>query len=337
MEYRALGKSGLKVSALCLGTMSFGEQTDEEESCRIMDKAIDEGVNFFDTADVYSRGKSEQIVGRFLARGHKRDKVVLATKVCGDMGPWAPNNSGSSRFHIMNEVDASLQRLKSDHIDLYQLHWMDFSTPIEESMRALNDVVTAGKVRYIGCSKFAPAWLVEALMTADRNGWARFISEQPPYNLLDRRIENELTWTCMKHGVGIIPWGPVAAGILSGKYTKEGGQPEGSRFSQLGSRLTTAAIDAADALKPIAAEKGVTLAELCLAWVLRQRGITSPITGPRSLAQFESSLKALDVNFSDDDYERIDDICPPGSHVSDYYDINVFKPYRAAAGIRTRG
>ena len=200
-------------------------------------------------------------------------------------------------------------------------------------MRTLDDLVRQGKILYTGCSKWAPAWTVEAIMLSDRHGWTKLVSEQPPYNLLDRRIENELIWTCRRHGIGIIPWAPIAAGVLSGKYSKDGPFPEKSRFKGFGSRLTPAAVEVADALKPLAEEKGCTLAELSLAWVMRQPGITAPITGPRTMAHLESSLKALDVEFTNDDRARIDRISPPGGHVADYWDCNVYKRLRAASGI----
>jgi len=332
MEYRKLGRSGVKVSALCLGCMNFGDATSEADGVAIIHRAIDEGINFIDTSNSYSRGASETVVGKALAEGGRRDKVVLATKVTTGMGPGV-NDRGSHRYHITQQVEASLRRLKTDHIDLYQLHYMDFATSLEESLRALDDLVRAGKVIYTGCSKFAPAYLVEAIMTCKQYGWTYFVSEQPPYNLLDRRIENELVYTCQKFGVGIMAYGPIAAGILSGKYVRQGDQPPDSRYEALDRRLNIAALDAVDALKPLAAEKGVTLAELALAWVMRQPGITSPITGPRTMDHLLSSLKALEVRFTEEDYRRIDAICPPGSAVSDYYDMLVYRPYREAAGI----
>ena len=332
MEYRILGRSGVEVSAICLGCMNFGDKTDEPESIRIIEAAMDAGINFIDTANSYARGASEQIVGKALSESGRRDKVVLATKVSSRMGE-GPNQRGGSRYHIVQQVEQSLRRLRTDRIDLYQLHIMDLSLAVGESLRAMDDLVRAGKVLHIGCSKWAPALLVEALYLADRNGWVRLISEQPPYNLLDRRIENELIWTCKRHGVGLIPWAPIASGILSGKYTPEGSLPEGARFDRRGFRLNPEAIARADALKPLADEKGVTLAEFSLAWVLRQPGITSPIIGPASMEHFQSSLKALDVTFNEEDYKRINKIAPPGQAVSNYYDVNVYRRLRAEAGI----
>ena len=333
MEYRTLGRRGLKVSALSLGCMAFGNQADEKESFLIIEKALDAGINLVDTANVYSKGASEEITGRALKAGGKRDEIVLATKFCGQMNPRDVNARGASRYNIMQSCEDSLRRLQTDHIDLYQIHVMDLETPLEETFSALDALVRQGKVRYIGCSKWAPALIAEARGICDRYGWAALTSEQPPYNLLDRRIEDELVWTCKRHGMAIIPWAPIAAGILSGKYSTGGKIPEGSRFKEVGGRCNEQAIARADALKPLADEKGVTLAEFSLAWTMRQPGITSPIIGPRSVSQLESSLKALDVEFAAEDYERINAIAPPGSHVSDYWGGNVYNRLRQAAGV----
>jgi len=332
MEYRRLGRSSVRVSSLCLGCMNFGRRTDDDDAIRIVHAAIDAGINFIDTANVYTGGRSEEIVGKALSHDGKRERVVLATKVSNPISD-RPNESGSSRYHIVRQCEASLRRLRTDRIDLYQLHWMDLSTPLDESLRALDDLVRQGKVVYTGCSKFAPAWLVEALMLCDRRGWVRFISEQPPYSLLDRSIENELIWTCRRHGVGIIPWAPIGAGILSGKYSKDGPQPEGSRFNALGTRLTPRAIEIADAIKPLAAQKGCTPAELSLAWVRRQPGITAPIIGVRTMEHLESALRSLDVAFSPEELAEIDRIAPPGTAASNYYDGNVFAALRRQVGI----
>ena len=334
MEYRYLGRSSVQVSSLCLGCMNFGSRTEEDESIRIIHEAIDSGINFLDTANVYQRGVSETIVGKALAGG-RRDDVVLATKASSRMGD-GPNDQRSSRYHLMRQVEESLKRLQTDHIDLYQLHVMDLSTPFEESMGTLNDLVRQGKIRYFGVSKWAPAWTVEAVMFCHQRGWDTVLTEQPPYNLLDRRIENELIWTCQRHGIGIIPWAPIGTGILSGQYKKGEAPPEKSRAGSGGlneKRLTEAAIERASALKPLADEKGVSLAEFSMAWVMRQPGITAPIIGVRTREHLHSALRSLDVTFSDEDRDRIDAIAPPGSAVSDYWDGNVYRRCRAAAGI----
>ena len=332
MEYRKLGRSSLRVAPLCIGCMSFGPRTSEDEAIRIIHAAIDAGMNFVDTANQYAYGRSEEIVGKALAQDGKREKVVLATKVSNPMSNW-PNDGGSSRYHIVRQVEASLKRLRTDKLDLYQLHWMDLSTPLEESMRAMDDLVRQGKVAYTGTSKFAPAWLVEAVMLCGRYGWVKPVSEQPPYSLVDRTIENELIWTCIRHGIGIIPWAPIATGVLSGKYKKEGAQPDGSRFKAVGGRLTPRAIEIADAIKPIAADKGVTPAELALAWVRQQPGITAPIIGVRTMGHLESALRSLDVTFTEDELKLIDEISPPGAAAANYYDGNVFAPLRRESGI----
>src|SRR5262245_43375168 len=217
MEYRTLGRTGVRVSPLCLGAMNFGGPTSEADSIAIIDAALDAGINFIDTADVYNRGECERIVGVALARGGRRDQVVLATKVNGEMGP-GPNDRGISRYHIIKACEDSLRRLGTDHIDLYQIHRPALDIPTDETLGALDDLVRAGKVRYIGCSTF-PAWMVmEALMVSAEQRLARYICEQPPYNLLDRRIENELVPLCQKHGLALIPWSPLAGGILAGRY-----------------------------------------------------------------------------------------------------------------------
>jgi aryl-alcohol dehydrogenase-like predicted oxidoreductase len=313
--------------------MNWPSRTAEEEATRIMDAALEAGINFFDTSNSYGRGGSEEVVGRWISQGDRRDQIVLATKVSSRMGD-GPNDGGRScRYHIVRQCEESLRRLQTDRIDLYQLHILDVTTPLEESMRALDDLVAQGKVVYTGCSKWAPSWIAEAVMLCDRHGWTKFVSEQPPYNILDRSPENELIWTCMRHGIGLIPWGPIAAGILSGKYVREGKQPEGSRFKDFDKRLTPAALDVVDALLPLAEAKGVTLAEFALAWCMRQPGITSPIIGPRTLEHLESSLRAPDIEITDEDRERIDEVSPPGTRVSDYYDVNVHRNLRKAIGV----
>ena len=333
MEYRQLGRSGATVSSICLGCMNFGSKTGENDSIKIIHAAIDSGINFIDTADVYTKGVSEEITGKALKNGLLRNEIVLATKFTTPMGE-KPNRSGSSRYYLVRAVEDSLRRLATDRIDLYQVHYMDMLTQPDELVRAIDDLVRQGKVVYTGTSKFAPSLLTECLMYARQHGLNGFISEQPPYNLLDRRIENELVWACIRHGVGIIPWAPIGAGILSGKYGLEETPPEGSRFTDLGgNRLNADAVRIANELKPLAAEKGVTLAEYCLAWVLRQPGITAPIIGPRTMEQLKSSLKALDIAFTDEEYKRIDEISPPGSAVSDYYDGNVYAKLRRAVKI----
>jgi aryl-alcohol dehydrogenase-like predicted oxidoreductase len=314
--------------------MAFGAQADEAESIRIINRAIDAGINVIDTANIYSRGVSETIVGKALAENGKRDDIILASKFSGPMDPDSVNGSMCSRYHIMKECEDSLRRLKTDHLDLYQIHFLYPETDLYELFGTLDSLVRQGKVRYIGCSKWAPALIAEAHALCERHGWPKLLSEQPPYNLLDRRIDDELIWTCKRYGMAIIPWAPIGAGVLAGKYSKGGDFPKNSRFSEFNKRLNIEAIERADALKPLADEKGVSLAELSLAWVMNQTGITSPITGPRTVEQLESSLRSVDVELTDDDFRRVSEIAPPGSHVTDYWEGNVYARLRESAGIK---
>ena len=314
--------------------MAFGNQADEKESIRIIDRAIDAGINLIDTANIYTTGASETIVGKALTQNGKRDNIVLASKFSGPTERDGINRSMCSRYHIMQECEASLKRLKTDHLDLYQIHFLYPETDLYELFGTLDGLVRQGKVRYIGCSKWAPALIAEAHALCERYGWAKLLSEQPPYNLLDRRIDDELIWTCKRYGMAIIPWAPIGAGVLAGKYSTVGVFPENSRFSEFNKRLNEAAIERTDKIKPLAAEKGVSLAEFCLAWVMNQTGITSPITGPRTVEQLESSLRAADIEFTDEDFRRVSEIAPPGSYVTDYWEGNVYAKLRESAGIK---
>ncbi len=330
MEYRQLGRSGVKVSSLCLGTMTWGNSTDEAEAHRILDCAMDRGLNFVDTANIYTRGESEAILGRAMARDSKRDRLFVATKFTGDIGS-GPNDGGSSRYHIRSQVEASLRRLQTDRIDLYYVHFMDMRTPVDEILQALDDLVRQGKVLYLGTSKWVPSLLAEAILTSTHYGWARFVAEQPPYNLLDRSIEKELVWCARRHGVGLVPWAPLGTGILSGQYHTAGDQPTGSRNEKGGvgaKRLTDDAVARAEALRPLAEARGLTLAQFALAWVQQQPGITAPILGARTLAHLTSALDGLTHTLSGDELARVDEIAPPGSAVSDYWDINTFARLR---------
>jgi len=324
MEYTQLGRSGLRVSRLILGTMNFGAATDRETSKRIINEALDAGINAIDTADCYSNGVSEEIVGETLAESGRRDEVVIATKFTAHMGQ-GPNDWGQSRYHIMQACENSLRRLKTDHIDLYQAHFMDMVTPLEEMLRALDDLVRQGKVRYIGVSKFACALIAEAAMLARQYGWTPLISEQPPYNILDRSIERELVWTCKRYGLGIIPWGPLAYGLLSGRI-RRGKIPSDSRSAKSGispTRMTKEALRAVEKLIPLAETKGVTLAEFAIAWLLHQPGVTAPLIGPRTPEHLHSCLKSLEIKLTDDDLKAVDEINPPGHSLSAFYAENV--------------
>jgi aryl-alcohol dehydrogenase-like predicted oxidoreductase len=310
------------VSPLCLGAMNFGGPTPEDEAIRIIDTALDGGINFIDTANVYHAGESERVVGKALKQNGKRQQVVLATKANGPMGQ-GPNDRGISRYHLMQAVEDSLKRLQTDHIDLYQLHRPSFSIPQDETLRALDDLVHQGKVRYIGSSTF-PAWkIMEGLALSEKHNLARYVSEQPPYNLLDRRIENELIPLCQQHDLALIPWSPVAGGILAGRYAAGRDQlPAGSRAvgaPLMVERISDKAQAIARQVQLLAQERNLTSAQLALLWVKEQPGITAPITGPRTLAQFEEALAVLDKKLAEADRQAIDALNPPGSVVSDFH------------------
>jgi aryl-alcohol dehydrogenase-like predicted oxidoreductase len=324
VEHRKLGRTGVKVSPLCLGAMMFGAwgNTDHEDSIRIIHRALDAGINFIDTADVYSRGESEEIVGKALAGG-RRDSVVLATKVHGTMGE-DPNQYGNSRRWIIDEVERSLRRLGTDWIDLYQIHRPEPDTDIDETLGALSDLVHAGKVRYIGSSTFPPSQVVEAQWAAERRGRERFVTEQPPYSLLIRGVEAELLPVCEKYGIGVIPWSPLAGGWLSGRYGSGGESPGASRRAQMLPKRYDMSIpgnqrklEAAQALGALAEEAGITLIEMALAFVMRHPAVTAPIIGPRTMEQLESQLPALETTLSEELLDSIDQIVAPGVNVNE--------------------
>lgn len=308
MQYNELGKTGLKVPALCLGTMTFGWVTEEGAAYSILDRALDAGLVFLDTADIYSRftqhGTSETIIGRWIA-GRDRSRVILATKVRGRM--WeGPDGEGLSGGHIMRAVDDSLRRLQTDYIDLYQAHWPDDETPLEETLRAFDDLVRSGKVRFIGCSNF-PAWLVmKSLWISDVNGLVRFESVQPHYNLLHRsEFEHELQPMCRNQQIGVIPYSPLAGGVLSGKYRRDAALPPGSRGESserikrvLAAERTFAILDRVEA---VAAARGKTVSQVALAWLMAQPGVTAPIIGVRTPDHLEESLGAVGLELSEDE------------------------------------
>ncbi len=324
IEQRKLGSTGVSVSPLCLGAMMFGAwgNTDHEDSIRIIHRALDAGINFIDTADVYSRGESEEIVGKALAGG-RRDSVVLATKVHGRMHDEDSNQFGNSRRWIVKEVENSLRRLRTDWIDLYQIHRPELDTDIDETLGALSDLVRAGKVRYIGSSTFPAHQIVEAQWVAEKRGRERFVCEQPPYSMLIRRVEADVLPVCEKYGIGVIPWSPLAGGWLSGRYRKGGDSPGQSRRAQMiPSRYdmslpaNQAKLDAADALGALADEAGMPLIEMALAFVTTHPAVTAAIIGPRTMEQLESQLPALGRTLSADVLDRIDEIVPPGTNVN---------------------
>jgi aryl-alcohol dehydrogenase-like predicted oxidoreductase len=322
MEQRTLARTGVHVSPLCLGAMMFGAwgETDHDESVRIIHRALDAGINFIDTADVYSRGESEEIVGKALAGG-RRDDVVLATKFHGTMGD-DPNQAGNSRRWIFREVEASLKRLNTDWIDLYQVHRWDPWTDHEETLGALSDLIAQGKVRYIGSSTFPAAQIVKAQWVARDRGLHRYVSEQPPYSLLVRGIEADVLPTCIEHDIGTIVWSPLAGGWLSGKWRKGADDLTSRRSAMLPARYDLSIpanqtkLDAADALAQLADEAGLTLIDLALAFVLRHPAVTAAIIGPRTMEQLESQLGAADVQLDDGLLNRIDEIVLPGTTIN---------------------
>ena len=327
MEFRSFGRTGIKVSSLCLGCMMFGGKTSYEDSAAIIDRALDAGVNFIDTANVYNAGRSEEATGQALKRNGKRNDVFLATKVHGRMGA-GPNEMNNTRRHIIEQCEASLRRLGTDWIDLYQIHRPQSDMAIDETLRALDDLVRSGKVRYLGASTFAAWQLLESLWVSKEYGLNRFVCEQPPYNLLDRRIERELLPMAQSYGVAIIPWSPLAGGLLSGKYSRNAPPPEDSRYANLDAnpmyrrRMNDNIWDVIEGLEEIAAAKNVAISQLSLAWCMQQPGVTRPIIGPRTMEQLEDNLKAAEVTFTPDELKAIDRIIRPGTHVSPYYEAD---------------
>ena len=321
MEYRTLGHTGVRVSPLRLGAMMFGAwgNPDHEDSIRVIHAALDAGVNFIDTADVYSAGESEEIVGKALAG--RREQVVLATKFHGTMGE-DPNRRGNSRRWIFQEVERSLARLKTDWIDLYQVHRAEPETDIEETLGALSDLVHQGKIRYLGSSTFPPSRVVEAQWAARQRGLERFVCEQPPYSLLVRGVERDLLPTALRHDMGVIPWSPLAGGWLSGGWRKGQDPPSSTRAQRLPGRYDLSLpanqrkLEAADALADVAEEAGISLVHLALAFVIRHPAVTSAIIGPRTLEQLESQLGAGEIELSPDVLNRIDEIVAPGTNVN---------------------
>ena len=323
METRQLGRTGVEVTPLCLGAMMFGAwgNPDHDESVRIIHSALDAGINFIDTADVYSQGESEEIVGKAL-KG-RRDDVVLATKFWGPMGD-DPNRGGVSRRWIIAEVENSLRRLGTDWIDLYQMHRPDPEADIDETLGALTDLVHQGKVRSIGHSTYPASLIVEAQWTARERGLQRFVSEQPPYSILARGIETEVLPTCAQYGMGVIPWSPLSGGWLSGRYRKgaDAAGPASSARRRLADRYDLSLpanqrkLDAAEQLAQLAEAAGITLIQLAIAFVLNHPAVTAPIIGPRTMDHLESQLAAADVRLTDDVLDRIDEIVPPGVNLN---------------------
>lgn len=310
MEYRLLGKSGTGVSELCLGTMTFGNTTSEQDSIEIIRRFIDRGGNFLDTANVYVDGRSEEIVGKAIR--DCRSDIVLATKVRMKVGEGI-NGAGLSRKHIMQAVDDSLRRLNTDYIDLYQVHTWDAHTPLEETLRALDALVTAGKVRYIGCSNYLSWQIMKALCISDFRGWAKFVSLQPQYSLVSREMDREVMPLCIEEDLAVLPWGPLGSGFLTGKYNK-GSKPTVGRLSYAQgeasweNRNQERNFAVLEEVQKIAKDRGKTPAQVSLNWLLGKKGVTSPIFGANSLEQFEENMGAVGWKLTDEEWKRLDEV-----------------------------
>ncbi|MFU8771664.1 MAG: aldo/keto reductase [Anaerolineales bacterium] len=316
MQYRNLGRTGLKVSELCLGSMQFGWTANEQTTFQVLNAAFDAGINFIDTADIYSRwvegnpgGVSESLIGKWMKDNNiPRDQVIIATKVRGRMGA-GPNDEGLSRAHIFNAVENSLQRLQTDYIDLYQTHAYDASTPIDETLLALNDLVRQGKVRYVGCSNY-PGWrLMQALWASERMNIARYDSLQPHYNLVHRdEFERELSDICQTYGLGVIPYSPLAGGFLTGKYRKDAKSADTPRARGASRYFNERNWNLLDKMETLAREKGgFSISQVALAWLLSKPVITSPIIGPRSTEQLEDNIKSLDLHLENEELQVLND------------------------------
>jgi aryl-alcohol dehydrogenase-like predicted oxidoreductase len=315
VQYRPLGRTGIKVSPYCLGAMMFGGigNPDHDDCVRIIHKALDFGINLIDTADRYSAGESEEVVGKAL-KG-RRDNIVLATKVHGPMGA-DPNMQGASRRWIIRAVEDSLRRLRTDHIDIYQIHRPSPETDIEETLSALTDLMRAGKVRAIGSSTFPVSEIVEAQWVAERRGLARFRTEQPPYSILDRGIERDMLPTCQRYGMGVMVWSPLSKGMLTGRYRKGQPLPDSIRVKYMPRQMSDArSLETIERLIPLAQEAGLSLTHMAMAFVMAHPGVTSAILGPRTMPHLDDLLAGIEVRLSDEVLDRIDQIVPPGTDV----------------------
>lgn len=335
MNYVSLGRTGVQVSPLCLGTMNFGSATDEKESARIIDAAIDKGINFIDTANIYGKGRSEEVVGKALTNNDKRNRIILATKVHVSMDVGDPNASNNHRRHIIEQCDASLKRLQTDVIDLYYIHRPSTQIPIDETLRALDDLVKAGKILYLGTSDFAAWKIIESLWVSKEYGLNRFVCEQSAYHLLDRRAERELLPMTQSYGIGVLAWSPLAGGFLTGKYQRNGNRPNHSRFAETEKpndwndrHFVADAFTAVETIAEIAREKGCSIAQFALAWCLQQTGIIGPVLGARTFEQFEEQIGSLKIKITDEDRNRIDKVTPPGKVIVPYYLDDAFADLR---------
>ncbi len=322
MKYRNLGRTGVKVSPLCLGAMNFGNPTNEQDAIQIIETALDAGINFINTADVDYSGRSERIVGKALSSSSVRDKVILSVEISGsDMG--VPHEPNLSRHYIIAACEKALKRLQTDYIDLYNIPRPNPNIPIDEPLGVLTDLVRSGKVRYVGCSTF-PAWMVmEALCVSQQMNLVRLVTEQPPYNLLDRRIENELVPLAFKYQLGLITWAPLAQGVLAGRYDDSNNFPPDSRAARIGGiyheRVTSQGIVLAKALAGLAYNSGKTPAQFAYAWVKDQPGITSPIVGVRTLEHLNEFIPAMSMSLTDEERKACDELNPPGSVVTNFF------------------
>ena len=334
VEYRVLGRTGVNVAPLALGTDNFADPTPEDECTEILERAMDAGINLLATGDVYADGEGEKVIGRILKANGRRHEVLIGTKV--DHGrrrvgvtledhtdEIGPNEYGHSRLNIIRACEQSLRRLQTDYIDLYQLHRPSPEIPFDEILRALDDLVRAGKVRYIGCSTH-PAWMVaEAVMTSELKGYVRFVSEESPYNLLDRRIENELIPMAQHLGLGLITWAPMAMGVLAGRYSDESDYPKGSRAALRGGfyadRVTQRGVEVGRLFNKLAEDAGMSGAQLSILWCKDQPGVTAPLIGPRTMRHLEDVLPVLEMKLSDDLRVACDELVPPGSVVADFH------------------
>jgi len=316
MNYVRLGTTGLKVSRLCLGVMTYGDPgwrpwvLSEEQGRPFIRRALEQGITFFDTADMYSLGKSEEVLGRALRDFASRDRVVVATKAYYPMSS-DPNDRGLSRRHLLSAIDASLKRLGMDNVDLYQIHRLDADTPIDETMRALDDIVRSGRARYVGASSMAAWQFMKALGTADRHGWTRFVSMQNHYNLVYREEEREMIPLCVEEGIGVLPWSPLARGFLAGNRKR--GEPRTATPREQSDTYAhdlyynDADYDVADRVVEVAAARGVPPAQIALAWLLRQPAVTAPIVGASKVEQLDQAIGALDITLSDDEARRLEE------------------------------
>lgn len=320
MEYRSLGRTGVKVSSLCLGVMSFGRKTNQAEANKMIDYFIKAGGNFIDTADAYGQGLCEEMLGKAL-KGQNRDKLIIATKFYRSMDDQNPNAFGNHRKHIIKACEDSLRRLNLDYIDLYQVHRPQSDIPIDETLRALDDLVHAGKVRYLGTSTF-PSWqIVESLWASQELKLNRFVTEQPPYNILDRRIERELLPACIKYGIGVMVWSPLAGGRLTGKYNQNKPFPSNARLDE--KRFNNDIWRVLSGLEKICKDKKCSMSAFSLAWILSTPGITAPIIGPIDTQQLKENFEALDVIITDEDRKKVDELISPAAFAEDYYNLSI--------------